>query len=298
MSLRRRHLPARKGITMFTARKFESLAVAQQPEQDMELISVTPELAKKWLQRNINNRTLSQWTVSHYAAEMSAKTWRHPTGEALIFDTNNVIQQGQHRLHAVVESGETITFWVMFNADPDDFQVIDSGRKRTVADVLQMQGGKNAGVAATTSRLLCMWMETDWDTRNLTRSHIVEFHNKYFDVIQKGAVVGKSLSTNLRISAGHFATVYAYVDIISRQTEQLNEFANALANGHMLAKDSPVLALRNWTHLPKIAAGTHTQQKGVAVITKAWNAYSIGAPMKLATWREKESMPTPLPSQY
>lgn len=276
---------------MFTAR-------GQQPKQDMELISVTPELAKIWLERNINNRALSQWTVSHYAAEMSAKTWRHPTGEALIFDTNNVIQQGQHRLHAVVKSGETITFWVMFNADPDDFQVIDSGKKRTVANVLQMQGGKNAAVAATASRLLCMWMETDWDARNLTRSEIVEFHNKYFDSIQKGSAVGQHLCKSLRISAGHFAAVYAYVDIISKTTGQLDEFSEALTNGHMLAKDSPVLALRNWTYLPKIAAGIHTQQKGVAVITKAWNAYSIGAPMKLATWREKESMPTPLPSQY
>lgn len=283
---------------MFTARKPAQVYIPHQLDQEMQLILVTPELAASWLQCNTNNRPLSGWTVSHYAAEMSAQTWRHPTGEALIFDRNNVIQQGQHRLHAVIKSGQTIKFWVMFNADPDDFQVIDSGKKRTVANVLQMQGGKNATIAATTARLLYMLMEDDWDIRNLTRSHIVKFHNEYFDSIQKGAKAGVHLSKSLRLSGGHFGTVYAYVDIISASTDQMDEFTESLTSGHMLAKDSPVLALRNWTYLPKVSGGLLSQQKGLAVITKTWNAYSTNSKMKAAYWRSNEGVPTPLPSQY
>ena len=186
----------------------------------------------------------------------------------------------------------------MFNADPEDFRVIDSGKKRTVRDVITMQGGKNAATAAAAARLLCLHINGDWDQKKTTRSDIVEFNERYFDCIQKASTIGKALSKNLRIPSSHFAAVYAYVDIISDATQQLDEFVESVATGSMLAKDSSVLALRNWTASPKVFVDTHAQRNGVAIITKAWNAYSIGAPMKLAVWRSKESMPHPLPSQY
>lgn len=282
---------------MFKVRQPAQELMSHQLDQEMQLILVTPELAASWLQCNTNNRPLQAFTVGRYAAEMSAKTWRHPTGEALIFDKNNIIQQGQHRLHAVIKSGQTIRFWVMFNADPDDFEVIDSGVKRTIANVLQMQGGKYATTSATTSRLLCMWMANEWDSK-LCRSTIVQFHNQYFDSIQKASKVATNSIKGLRLAPTHFSALYAYVDIMSESTDQIDNFTMSLTNGDMLAKDSPVLALRNWSYLPKAYAGLSSQQKGVAVITKAWNAYSVGAPMKLLSWKLKESMPTPLPSQY
>lgn len=294
--------PATKGKTMFTARKFESLTVAKQPEQEMQLISVTPELAKSWLERNTNNRPLSKWTVTQYANEMNAKTWRHPTGEPLIFDTNGVIQQGQHRLNALVLSGKTIEFWVLFNADPDDFRVIDSGKKRSVRDVIMMQGGKNAAVAAAAARLICLQKVgangLSWDETKLTRSEIVEFHEAHFEALQAAAKIGKNLTRVVRISPSQFAAVYAHVHIISDEINKLNEFVDDVTNGFMLPKDSAALALRNWSVTPKSRIDTHKQKDGIAVIIKTWNAYNTDSPMRLATWRNKEMFPKPLPSQY
>lgn len=288
---------------MFTNRKFESLAIARHNEQEMQQISVTPELAASWLELNTNNRPLSPLTVKKYTLEMNAGTWRHPTGEALIFDNHNVIQQGQHRLHAVVQSGKTIQFWVMFNADPDDFQVIDSGKKRTIGDVMSMQGVKNQATVAATTRLLYLHMNVthsphgSWDPKKITRSEIINFHQRYEKIIERAVLEGERMRRTVRMSASQFAAVHSYVQIISEGTTQMHEFCDGVATGSMLPTHSPMLALRTWASSPRPVT-KNSQKVGVAIITKTWNAFINGASIKTAYFRADEAMPTPLPSQY
>lgn len=269
----------------------------------MQLMSVTPELAASWLKMNTKNRPLSILTIKRYVSEMNAGTWRHPTGESLIFDTDGVVQQGQHRLHAVVVSGKTIEFWVMFNADPNDFEVIDTGKKRSIGDVMSMQGVKNQNVVAATTRLLYLHMNAghslngSWDQTKLTRSEQLNFHQRYEKIIQNAVLEGERLRRTARISASQFASVHAYIQIISNDISQLDKFVEGVSTGSMLPNQSPILALRTWASSPRPVT-RNSQKVGVSIITKSWNAYIKGAPMKTAYWRADESMPTPLPSQY
>lgn len=105
-----------------------------------EVVSVTPELAAEWLSANIgNNRKISKRTVSRYASEMASGRWLL-TGEAIQFDLNGRLINGQHRLSAVVESKATVQLLVIKGLGEEAVMVLDTGRVRSASDALEVAG--------------------------------------------------------------------------------------------------------------------------------------------------------------
>lgn len=283
-------------------RDIEELAA----EPRMELISVTPRLAEHWLQSNTHNRKPSFSTVARYAIDMQHGRWRQATGETIIFDSLGRLQQGQHRLMAVVKSGVTIRFWVMFNADPDDFSVIDSGRKRSTANVLSIEGVANATAVASICRsalLLRDYFDVAWGGKpinEITSLAVIEFYESNRDIVMKATNQAESARKSVYIPGAQFGAVAVNVMLISEQTDQWDEFVQRVVSGDMLPADSSIFALRRWSLGRRASAdgGVATQQLKAALITKAWNAYVLDKPVKQLSWRREEMMPRPLPSAY
>ena len=93
---------------------------------------ITPEKAKEYLAHNTNNyRSLMPATVKAYAADMAAGRWEI-NGEPIAFDENGTLKNGQHRLNAIMASGETIPILVV-RGIPKDTDIYDFGKTRTVA---------------------------------------------------------------------------------------------------------------------------------------------------------------------
>lgn len=269
--------------------------------QNMVLIKVSPQLAADWLATsNVKNRALSASRVRMYAATMSRGLWRHPTGEPIIFDRLNRIQDGQHRLAAQVDSGATISYWVLTHADPEDFLVIDTGKSRRAGDVLGMDGVANANQVAALAR---------------TFLHMRDFPDRIWqggvkvlpaEVTQFGLVHGQALGLSARRSdlmrkatrlpRTAFGAVDFYVSHMHHAGESPNQwidFTEALKSGAQLGQESPELTLRKWAISRPTTQGV-SQQLQVALITKAWNAYVNQRPLTRLTW-QSSSMPMPLP---
>lgn len=103
-----------------------------------KVVLVTPALAKEYLKKNrTNNRPLGQRTVQKYAAAMKRGEWEL-THEGIGFDLHGHLADGQHRMHAVVESGVACEFMVTFGLSDRAFTVIGQGRSRTAADLLHI----------------------------------------------------------------------------------------------------------------------------------------------------------------
>jgi len=101
--------------------------------REMLWVSVTPAMAAEWLKLNSLNRPIRRQTVSKYASVMRSGQWvRSP--EAIGFDVNGRLIDGQHRLTAVVESGVTVEFLVVRNLPVGVFDVIGQGPRRSSAD--------------------------------------------------------------------------------------------------------------------------------------------------------------------
>lgn len=105
----------------------------------VERIHVTPELAREWLQKNTRNRPLSKPYVRELKEDLLTGRWKE-THQGVGFDTNGALVDGQHRLHAIAESGVPAWLPVTRGLDPSVFEVIDQVRKRTAAQILTMEG--------------------------------------------------------------------------------------------------------------------------------------------------------------
>ena len=69
----------------------------------MELI--TPELAEQYLKRNSScNKTLDEDTVNALVRKINSGKW-DPNGDAIYFGHGDILDNGQHRMHAIVRSG-------------------------------------------------------------------------------------------------------------------------------------------------------------------------------------------------
>ncbi len=101
-------------------------------------LKVTPVMAQELLKGNLNNRRVVQSRVKMYARDMLEGKWvDSPHG--LIIGKDGKVLDGQHRLLAIIESGCTVNLAVCEKAPENVRLVVDQGKSRTMADILEWQ---------------------------------------------------------------------------------------------------------------------------------------------------------------
>lgn len=103
-----------------------------------KVVTITPELAEEWLKRNTHNRPVHKVHLARLIKTMLDGKWKL-NGQNIIFDKDDVLIDGQHRLMASVASGVTIRSSVCWGVDRDAFATIDTGDGRTHADTLAVE---------------------------------------------------------------------------------------------------------------------------------------------------------------
>lgn len=122
-----------------------------------ETIHVTPEQAQEWLAKNnISNRPMREARVAAYARDMTAGRWLF-NGETIKFDVGKVLLDGQHRLAAVVRSGVTVPFIVVWGLPAEAQDTVDIGSTRTMSDALSLRDEPGARHLAAIARKVVMW---------------------------------------------------------------------------------------------------------------------------------------------
>ena len=116
------------------------------------IVAVTPEIAERWLKKNILNRATRRQVENKYARDMAAGNWQL-NGESIKWSSDQTLLDGQHRLRAIVKAGVTVRTFVTFNLPPQAQQVMDSGAKRTSSDVLGLSGFKYSALLAAITKL-------------------------------------------------------------------------------------------------------------------------------------------------
>lgn len=103
--------------------------------------TITPEIAKTMLGENVNNRRISRDNVNLFAREIRNGEWRF-NGEAIKFGKDGRLLDGQHRLLAVIAADKPLTTLVIRGLEDETQQTMDSGKTRTLGDVLTLRGEK------------------------------------------------------------------------------------------------------------------------------------------------------------
>lgn len=125
---------------------------------ESEFVTVSPDVAAVWLQTNTHNRRLSRGVVGKYAADMAAGRWRL-TGDAIRFDTNKRLIDGQHRLAACVKSGKPFETLVIYGVAPEDQEFVDLGKSRNAIDVLALRGMQSTHRLSSALRMILTYRD-------------------------------------------------------------------------------------------------------------------------------------------
>lgn len=121
-------------------------------------VTVTPELAAKWLANNNKmNRSKRNNRINVYADQMTLDDWNSQNGLPYIFDNDGQIVDGQHRMEAQVKSDTTLEVLVVSGVEPQARPTIDDNAKRMFSDDLHMNGIISAHAKASLIAKILAW---------------------------------------------------------------------------------------------------------------------------------------------
>jgi hypothetical protein len=124
-----------------------------QPTITSEIVTITPEIARSMLDQNSNNRAVKKASVEAYARAMEDGRWLL-TGDAIRFDVDKKLLDGQHRLLACIRANTPFSTSVIYNLPKEAGLTIDTNIPRRAADVLTMAGHRSTTMLAAAARFI------------------------------------------------------------------------------------------------------------------------------------------------
>jgi hypothetical protein len=262
----------------------------------IKLEKVTPAKARTWLETNVDNRKIAPTVVSRYALDIIMGHW--DLSQPIYFDLNDNLIDGQHRLLAVVEADKPVEMFVGRGFDPKVKVVLDTGRRRTFADLLHWMGEKNTNHLAACVRMSWQWQNgyiyssKGWGT--FSHNGGLDFLNAN-PSIRKFVHMGTKMRNMLAVPTA-VATSLAH-RIYQIDATDADAFIAQIQKGEMLEPGMPTYAFRQYA-LNKRARPRDTRpgrEVYLACMIKAWNAYILGEEIQLMAYRrggsQKDSFP-------
>lgn len=249
------------------------------------LVNVTPDMARQWLEYNTANRVITQTVLKHYTDEMRQGRWLD-NGEAIKFAPGKLLD-GQHRLEAIVQSGQTITLSIECGLQPETQNTMDTGRHRTARDVLSIEGldgwqSRTLGTAIHTmievdrgGMVYSSMKHSNADARSYYLEHFAQIDNSL-------RTIQAAFSRAKPLMPASLAVVLHYL-FSRKDEEQADAFFEKLFSGEGLSRMSPIWHLRNRLVSDAIQRTKRTSYERIGFVIKSWNSFRGGREMKSET---------------
>jgi hypothetical protein len=101
------------------------------------VLEVTPNIARDWLKSNTENRSIKSSKVDQYARDILSGNWQ-VTHQGIAFYNDGTLADGQHRLHAIIQSNTPIKTLVTMNLPKSTMSVLDVGKMREAHDIAKL----------------------------------------------------------------------------------------------------------------------------------------------------------------
>ena len=236
-------------------------------------VLITPVLASAWLRRNEANRKLRQRAVAQYVSDIQRGAWK-PTGETIKFSTTGRLLDGQHRLAAIVASGVAVRMCVATGLDNSAFDVIDTGRSRTGADVLVIEGvGLRESTIVSAAMPLILNYQRGLVPHSRTRypnQELIEAWSTQASIRRSSQFVAKLPRRVMPIP--HSKALFLHWAFCQRDIAAADEFIERLFSGEHLGKSEPLYHLRQRLLQLRMEGQSIADTVMLHAAIKAWNA--------------------------
>lgn len=247
--------------------------------------TITPEYAAELLAKNFLNRPVNKITVDDYAAQMSKDLWKLNGEPILISSTGNLID-GQHRLHACIQSGKPFQTVIITGVDASTFDTIDTGRIRTGSDSLNILGISNAAAISSIISSYFKLKKNDacyTDSNNtlrtikMSKQEVRAFYQAHSELIDTVYRLSRRCYDHVRLLSSAVIGAYAMYLILDKQhsEEKVSSFFNELF-GLEPCTNKTLDVLRTSLNRHVLKQKILTPLQKATYIKRAWNSYVTG----------------------
>jgi hypothetical protein len=175
-----------------------------------EVIAIDPAFAKELLDTMVDNRNVRQKAVDGMARAMAKGDFPF-CADPIRINSRGELDDGEHRLRAVIQSDTTQNMLVVMGLDPAARVKYDSGTGRRAADQVRM-GLRipNANQVSAAAALLIKWEADDLVSRQIkpTVSEVYDYASHHLEILQEGVRHQQSLMREIGVGTATAAAVY------------------------------------------------------------------------------------------
>lgn len=246
--------------------------VAVKKGLEVKVMQITPKIAKKWLEKNMNFRNVRASAVQRYSRDMSAGKWEL-NAETIKFDREGHLIDGQNRLEACVLADVPFRSLVAFEVETH--KGIDEGAVRTVVEEFKHRGFKNAPQLAIASLLVKHYEMNALDRKGayglgaVSSAELVEVllrHKKLPDFVES------CFGHTALVPSAPVAAVLYIGGLGNLDHPLVVKMINGLDTGSNLNRGNPILVLRDFWAWLKMQQHRPPSRTVRAHIVLAWNA--------------------------
>lgn len=264
---------ARSGDSSLMAREW---IVQKEPIATPKPVLVTPQIAAVWLAHNIpdRNRRVRKNLIRKYAKDMTATRWAL-TGDSIQFAASGRLLDGAHRLEAIINSGVSISLFVIRGLEDHAQQSMDIGARRTIGDQLEIAGHHNAPILGAAARIALAWTTNrlsghlDFITDSEIRD-FVDANPALGDAAEFTASVHHPIPTSV-VCAATWRFIQAGHD-----EHKVHRFFQDIAEMRTQGAGDPKHALLNRVQIGRQRRERFSSGGLLSMVVRAWNADRAG----------------------
>jgi hypothetical protein len=269
------------------------------------LVQVTPEIAEDLLSRAEVNRRLDWGQVDFLADSIIRGEWQL-THQGIALDgslESGCLQDGQHRLNAIIKAGIPVWTYVFEGLPKSAFPVLDTGKRRSGVDALSSTGEKYLPLLHSTIRHVLLFKnmpDSTWSGNGarIANGRILAAYNEDSDMYREAVMTGRNISKHVfasqtAVAVGYFVTTEAAPAVKNAI------WLEGLTSGANLEVGDPRLALLKVPHVKKRGRKRrYSMREQVAMYIKAWNAWVREEKIDNLRFKRTEKMPTPVEEKF
>lgn len=234
-------------------------------------MTITPAMAKAFIQHNRSNRNVSQTHVQWFARQILDGTWDANNTQSIKFSTDHALIDGQHRLLACILADRSIEVDVKMDVPVKAQDTIDVGRSRTISDQLAISGEKYGTQIAGSIRWIYA-LSNDMTAYKTSTPEVMSF-------LRDNPTLRESIAKvqNRRGIRGTIPTLLIAIHFIATKVlgegEKADQFVSVFKTGYPVYKGDPAHRVREMYRDAKEAHQTIGQARLAALTIHAWNLF-------------------------
>ena len=248
---------------------------------DLSIELVTPETAAKWLENNPQNRNIKRSHVERITRDMKSGRWQ-VNGDAIRFNGDGSLIDGQHRLTACVAADVPFQTVVIRNLDSAARKTIDDGARRSHGDRLGMQGVIYGNIVSATVKAISNIARGSMSETN-TPSELDDILGVNPGVHESAAKVGSLRN----IGSKSMAAAYHYIIAQISDIETADAFLKVWSTGVPEYDGDPVQKFRMRDMQLKAIGRAMNRKEYHRTLGRAVDAFIIQEPLSRLTMKKE-----------